>query len=593
MNRTAFSGNGVSGQPETAPTPQQEARAVRVRAAATKQAGVPWGLDELTEAVVSCSPLALYVVDGEGTVQLWNPAAEELFGWTADEALGRYLPFVGPESEAEFDRLRSSVMAGGAFTGVEATRRHRSGRELQLSISTVPLHDASGSVRAVLGVALDITARKQAEAELMRQARFDNLTGLHSRGYFLAHIEQRLAGAHGGDALVFLDLDGFKNVNDTYGHCVGDKVLVEFANRLLETVRGSDVVARMGGDEFAVLLHDVGQRGAEVASRLVSQLRAPVTLGPLHLLVRPSAGVALSDGCDSPDEVLRCADIAMYEAKRGAAQDGVLVFDAAMKDLVTARARLEADVHRAVERRELVVHYQPTVDARTGRPCGFEALVRWEHPALGRLSPDQFIPLAEETGAIIGLGRWVLAQACATLQAWRHELAEPDLTMSVNLSPVQLRDPDLVGDVLASLAGNNLDPLALQLEVTETALAEPGAEEVLGALHAAGVPLAIDDFGTGYSSLTSLRRFPFGTLKIDRSFVSGVDHNDDDRAIVRATIGLSKALGLTTVAEGIERHVERDLLVEFGCDRLQGYLFGRPAPAHEIRELVGRSLSRR
>jgi diguanylate cyclase (GGDEF)-like protein/PAS domain S-box-containing protein len=549
-----------------------------------------WSDEELLRAVVASSPLAIYVVNSAGVVELWNPAAEELFGWTAAEAVGRRLPFVDAEADEEFERLRSRVMAGEPFSGLEAVRRRKDGRQVSLSISTVPLRDESGAVRAVLGVSQDVTDRKHAEAALVRQAQLDSLTGLHTRGFFLQILEQTLARPRCRSALVLVDLDDFKDVNDSFGHHVGDELLAAFAARLRGAVGPKDVVGRLGGDEFVILLEGVGPKSAEEApQRVFEALSGSVVIGGRELTVRVSGGVALCRPGNRVEEVLRRADVAMYAAKRGQ-RGSVRVFDEAMERDVMERVALEARLSRAVEGGELRVHYQPIFQLATGKVTAVEALVRWQHPEHGHLLPNRFIPLAEASGAIVGIGRWVLLEACAQLRVWQREHPRATaLRISVNLSPRQLRAPGLESDVLGALEAAELKPEQLQLEVTESALAAEGAENVLRRLGELGIRLAIDDFGTGYSSLTALRRFPFGALKIDRSFIAGLETGWEDRAIVLATLGLSRSLGLTAIAEGVETAAQLETLSTIGCEEAQGYLLGRPQPAAGISRLLGES----
>lgn len=549
--------------------------------------GSQWWDEELLHAVVASSPLALYVVDLAGKVQLWNPACETLFGWTSAEALGRRLPFVGPDSQDEFDRLRHQALVSGSFTNVEGTRQHRDGHAIELSISTVALHDRTGTPRAVLGISQDITARKAAEAALLRQTQFDALTGLHSRGYFFDLLDAAMARPRCRDGVVYLDLDNFKDVNDSYGHEVGDGLLVEFARLLREAAEPGDVVARMGGDEFAVLIHGVGPKTIESrVRRLYDGLNVPVETADQNFSVRVTGGASLCRPPASRAEVLRAADVAMYEAKK-VCRGRFLIFDRAMQDSVVRRVQLEAQLVRAIDRDELVVYYQPTFRLRDGGLAGVEALVRWRHPEHGLLPPGQFIPLAEASGAIVDLGRWVLERACEQLEAWHDAYPGAEsMIMSINLSPRQLQDPDLLTMVTRTLDGVSFDPGRVQLEVTETVLAAEGTEKVLRQLRDLGVHLAIDDFGTGYSSLSALRRCPFDTLKVDQSFVAGIEANSEDLAIVTATLGLGRALGLRTVAEGVETHRQLEVLTSSGCDEAQGYLLGRPGPPAAIERLL-------
>ncbi len=550
-----------------------------------RQAGPEWSVDELLQAVIFGSPLALYVVDEAGLVQLWNPACEALFGWSAAEAVGRRLPFVGLESVVEFDRLRRMVLAGKSVVNVQRQRRHRDGHSIELSISTVPLHDSNGAIRSVLGVSQDVSRQKAAEAALLREAHFDGLTGLLSRRRFVELLDRALARQRCRDAVVYLDLDNFKDVNDTHGHGIGDQLLAQFAERLRAVVREGDAVARMGGDEFAVLLREVGPRSIHrVVRRIFDSLveAGPVVVGGREFVVRPSGGAALCRPTGSSQQVLRSADVAMYEAKRGG-RGGFLVFDQVMQDAVVERVELEAQLAQAVDRQQFVVFYQPTFALVDGRLTGVEALIRWQHPDLGLLPPGRFIHLAEANGSIVEIGRWVLRQACAQLRVWQdmHPSAS-SLRMSVNLSPAQLRSTELTCDVSKALQRFGIEPQLLQLEVTETVLAADGASAALSQLRGLGVRLAIDDFGTGYSSLTSLRRFTFDTLKIDRSFVAGIDISTEDRAIVVATLSLSHALGLQTVAEGVNTDGQRRFLSDLGCDEAQGFLLGRPGAAASI-----------
>ncbi|GAC1593042.1 MAG: hypothetical protein NVS3B21_13550 [Acidimicrobiales bacterium] len=550
-----------------------------------------WSAEELLRAVVASSPLALYVVDPAGCVQLWNPAAERLFGWSAADAIGTRLPFVGPNSQDEYDRLRNRVLAGRGFTGIEARRQHRAGHMLDVSISTVPLHDDDGVIRAVLGVSQDITARKAAEADLVRQTRYDPLTGLHSRAFFLDLVDAELAKAHRRHVLIYLDLDDFKSINDVYGHHVGDEVLTVIADRLREVVRAGDIVARMGGDEFGVFLRGVGVKKVhEVAARIFGAFAAPLVVEGLEFAVHASGGITLCQGSKDGDDAMRAADVAMYAAKKRLDVE-FLVFDDKMGAAVRARAALEVDLWRAIEADELSVHYQPIASTATGRLVGMEALVRWNHPTHGFISPERFIPIAEESGSIIALGRFVLSQACGQLRAWIDRYpAAANLRMSVNLSIRQLKDPGLRAYVAEMLATHDLAPYRLQLEVTESVLAESGADDTLAGLRTLGITLAIDDFGTGHSSLTSVRRFPVSTLKIDQSFVAGIEHSAEDTAIVAATIGLGRSLGLSTVAEGVETRRQLEILCDLGCDELQGYFIFRPQPSSSLTDMLAADL---
>lgn len=396
--------------------------------------------------------------------------------------------------------------------------------------------------------------------------------------------------------MVFLDLDDFKVVNDSLGHKAGDDLLVEAAERLGACLRPEDTLARLGGDEFVVLLEDVVGRGeaTEVAARVAGALRGPFSLGAHEdVFVSASVGIALGGGAEDrpagvPEELLRRADMAMYEAKRkGKAHHEV--FEQRMNVAALERLRVGTDLRRAIERGEFRVHYQPEVSLKTGEVVGFEALVRWEHPEQGLISPARFIPVAEETGMIVPIGRWVLEEACRQAKEWREQRPNgPPLVMSVNLSARQFGHPDLVRDVAHTLGETGLDPGCLVLEITESAVMEDARSTIdtLKELKSLGVSLAIDDFGTGYSSLSYLRRFPVDYLKIDRSFVDGLGEHPEDTVLVSGIVDLANALGLKVVAEGVETEEQLALLRKMGCDLAQGYRFARPLPGERAGTLL-------
>lgn len=547
-----------------------------------------WAPEDLLVGALWRSPLALVVLDPAGVVELWSPGAEAVFGWPSAEVVGRRLPFLEAGSRADFERRQAEVLAGRSFTNLRVRRRDRSGRVLDVALSAMPLCDGTGAATAVLGVARELAHGTPVAIEGARSLRFDGLTGLLNRARFIERLEERLGRGGCRDVFVHLDLEGFKRLNHTYGHRVGDEVLVAFADRLRALVGAWALTARLGGDEFAVLLCEPEAGDLDEAlGRLFEALARPLVVGDRRFSVTARAGVVACEASASPEAVLRAANLALVEARRQGPERRYVVYEAALDAELAADAELEADLHEAVERRQVLVFYQPIVEARSGRVVALEALARWPHPRLGLVGPGRFVPLAERSRLIVDLGRLVLDTACAQLRRWRDDLpGAAGIKVSVNLSPRQLADPFLIRDVFAALCRHRLEADALTLEVTETALAQPGAEAVLGELRRGGVGLAIDDFGTGFSSLTALRRFPFSVLKIDRSFVRGVVEHPDDRAIVRATLGLGRALGLCCVAEGVEGARERDLLVALGCDELQGYFFGRPRPAGELAVLL-------
>jgi diguanylate cyclase (GGDEF)-like protein/PAS domain S-box-containing protein len=541
---------------------------------------------ELLRAVVAQSPVALTVVDPAGVAMLWNPASEGVFGWSAQEVIGHRLPTLDRVSEVEHDEIRTRTLDGAHVLDHETQRRHRDGRLIDVSISTVPLRDPGGRTVAVLGIFQDITKRKVVEAELIRQAQHDELTGLLNRrgltekmGGLAAHRE----GVHG--AIAVLNLARLKEVNDSQGLAVGDEVLRAFAKRLARAVRPSDVVARLDGDTFAVAMPRIPASNVEAAvARVIDRLGSHYRVGGRDLDVDVTAGAAVCSDCDALEEALRRAAVALHQAKLQA-RGRLHVLQAEDDRAFVERIELAEQLSGAAERGELRLHFQPIVCVASGLVCGAEALVRWEHPERGLVPPVEFIPLAEETGSISKIGHWVLAEACRALAGWvAADPAAAELSVSVNLSVAQLLDPELVPHVVEAVANCGLPPAHLHLEVTESVLStDPeAAAKVLEELHSLGVKLAIDDFGTGNSSLTALQRFPFQILKVDQSFVSGIGARPAAETIVAATIGLAHGLGLTVVAEGVETEAQREFLVQHGCDALQGYLLGRPEPVVPI-----------
>ena len=457
---------------------------------------------------------------------------------------------------------------------------------------SVPEFDEEGAVDHVLVMTTDITALKRTEAELAHQAMHDPLTGLANRALLLNQLSRTLAGRDrpiGSVAVLFLDLDRFKVVNDSLGHTAGDQLLVATAARLLSVLRPTDLVARLGGDEFVVLLDrlDDIHEPVVLAQRIHDVLKGPVLVEGSEVFTTVSIGIAVTTSHDADaDGMLRDADAAMYLAKaRG--RDRYEIFDEALRTQAIERLRTESYLRRALEMGEIEVYYQPELSLDTGMMVGAEALARWHHPVAGLLEAGAFIELAEDSGLILDLGAWVLAEACRQAGEWHRDRPDFRLTIRVNLSARQIAQSNLVDLVVSAMAAGGIEPPSLCLEITETALmADPVAGlKVLQDLRSLGVRLAIDDFGTGYSSLSYLKRFPVDVLKIDRSFVDGLGHDPDDTAIVTAIISLGRALGLRLVAEGVETPRQLAELRRLGCDRAQGYLFARPGPADLLWDL--------
>jgi len=430
------------------------------------------------------------------------------------------------------------------------------------------------------------------EQELLHQAFHDSLTGLANRALFRDRVSHALALARrqGRDITVlFLDLDDFKKVNDSLGHAEGDRLLVAAAERFLACGRATDTVARLGGDEFGILIEDVrGTEGSAVlVERLTGAMQAPFRLGHNEVHVTASFGIATAVGEETADDLLRNADLAMYTAKRQG-KGRFATYESRMVADVRQRLELEAALRTAIEREEMVLHYQPIVHLQTGQIFGFEALVRWNHPRFGHLLPSHFVPLAEETGLIVRLGGWVLREACTQIHRWREAYPNAQWTMSVNLSGRQLEEPDLVHETRAALAMTGVNPAALVLEITESVLMQQAdsALQQLRAMKSLGVGLAIDDFGTGYSSLSYLQRFPIDILKIAKPFIDDVGAGIEKSALARAIIGLGDTLKLKTIAEGVEIAEQRAALVLLGCELGQGYFFSPALPAVGVERML-------
>jgi len=534
----------------------------------------------------------------------WEMDAEFRFTYVSEGI--RKVRGVGPESligrrrwdmqhaagEDEMARHRATLEAHLPFKDFVLARTNADGRVTHVSHTGKPIFDDKGNFRGYRGVARDITERIRAEADLARMAHYDTLTGLPNRALLQARLKRAMARADRGEtllALMFLDLDQFKEINDSLGHAIGDAVLKETASRLESCVRATDTVARLGGDEFTILLEDVRNVDEirSVAEKLLLAIaeRAQVAGHELHLSTSIGVTVYPLDDLEI-DTLLRNADLAMYHAKQEG-RNNIQFFSRDMSERTEKRVDMLARLRGALVRNELALHYQPQVDVRSGAITGVEALLRWNDRERGLVSPAQFIPLAEETGLIIPIGEWVLREACGQAKRWLDAGLGP-LSMAVNLSPRQFRQKNLVQMVAAILAETGLPPACLELEITESTVMHRTEEAAIGlrALHALGVQISLDDFGTGYSSLAYLHRFPVHTLKVDQSFVHDIKSDRDDAAIVSTVITLARQLKLRALAEGVETKAQLQFLRSRGCDYFQGYLFCRPKAAAEIEALL-------
>jgi len=533
------------------------------------------------------------VIDADGTIRYQSPAVEQVLSYPAEDLIGRpMLDLVHPDDRELVRRLfeDSRRRHGSPVVGEVRMRSRDDGAARRFEMTVTDLLD-SPTVQGLVLNYRDITERALYQERLTQQAFHDPLTGLANRARFFERLEHALRQRGHMVALLFIDLDRFKVINDSLGHDAGDRLLRDVAKRLTACLREGDTLARLGGDEFTVLLPEVtGEEAAvEVAERLHAQLKPPFDVAGHAVVISASIGIATGVARhDLPETLLRDADVAMYEAK-AAGSGRHAVFRVAMHTRAVSRLAIETDLRWALEAGELELHYQPIVDLRSEQIAGVEALVRWRR-ADGTLTlPAEFIPVAEETGLIHPIGRWVLHEACRQLAGWRASLPRAaGLSMSVNVSGHQLQDPNLIADVNSALDGAALDPGSLILELTESVVAMnlEAATEMLQALHWMSVQLAMDDFGTGYSSLSSLSQLSMDILKIDRSFVARLDRDAEGRAVVYAIMSLASAIGVRVTGEGIETPEQLSTLVELGCHYGQGYLLGRAVPADDLAAML-------
>jgi diguanylate cyclase (GGDEF)-like protein/PAS domain S-box-containing protein len=540
--------------------------------------------------------LASVLVDREGVVTFANPYLLELLGCSEEDVVGHnWFDLCVPVDERERTRM---AFTRGIASGMLAPHEEQEvltlyGEKRMVSWNHTVLHDFSGSITGRASIGADVTERRRAEQQLQHNAFHDGLTGLPNRALFMDRVGSALARQRRRPemrcAVLFVNLDRFKLVNESLGHAAGDRLLVDIASVLRRIVRPGDTVARLGGDEFAVLVEDLEDVGdaERIALDLEEALSASFTLGNQDVFVTATTGIALSDeGYERAEDALRDAHTAMHHIK-GSKPGGHQTFDRSMHSRALRLLELENDLRRAVEREEFLLHYQPIVELATGRIAAFEALVRWEHPQHGLVSPLEFIHLAEETGLIFAIGRWALREACREMVELSRA-SGTDLTVNVNLSSRQFSQADLVGQIEEALAASGLPARRLKLEITESVIME-NAESAIGVLHRLkelGASLSIDDFGTGYSSLSYLLRFPADTLKIDRSFMWAMGDGGRHAQIVRTIVLLAHSLQMDVVAEGVETEEQRQQLRALECRFGQGYLFSRPVDGERARAML-------
>ncbi|RPI55415.1 MAG: EAL domain-containing protein [Acidobacteria bacterium] len=571
-------------------------RAANVEALFEEKERAEVTLNSIGDAVMSS--------DVWGNVTYLNAVAEVLTGWPCEEARSHPLEEVFRIVDADTRETVPNPMklAIAQNKTVALTPNciliRRDGVELSIEDSAAPIHDRRGTVTGAVMVFHDVTTARALSLRMAYLAQHDSLTDLPNRILLADRLKQAIAMALRGDrqlALLFLDMDRFKHINDSLGHAIGDRLLQSVAHRLRASVRSSDTISRQGGDEFVILLSDIAHpEDAETsAEKILGALSTPHAIDQHNLHVTGSIGIATypDDGVDA-DTLLRHADLAMYRAKENG-RNNVQFYKAEMNAHAVERHSVEDGLRKALEHNEFELCYQPKINLVTGAMIGVEALIRWRHPKRGLVHPAQFIPIAEECGLIVEIGRWVLREACRQARAWQ-DAGLPATRLAINISPVELRAKDFVAGVRAILADTGLDPRCLEFEVTETFLMEPSGAtaEVLQALKEMGLQIALDDFGTGYSSLSFLRRFPIDTVKIDRSFVRDMTTDADDASIVRAVIGMGESLHLQVVAEGVETREQLAFLRRHSCPAGQGLHLGRPVVAAEFAEILGRSVAR-
>ena len=548
---------------------------------------------QLLRDVLEGLQLLAVLCDAQGHVQFCNPALLRCCGYLHEEVLERnWFDLFVPAAERE--SRRAEHLAGTPATAVDRQIVTREGELRMVQWNVILLRNADGSPLGTACIGADVTESRRASEKLLHDAFHDSLTGLPNRALFMDRLAHRLAlekrRPQNSFSVLFLDVDRFKVVNDSLGHVRGDELLAQMGHRLQAVLRPGDTVARLGGDEFTVLLEDVVEpSGArKVADRLQETLQAPFVLDGQEVFSGASIGIAHGHAAYArPEDILRDADTALYRAK-AQGRGRWVEFDATMHERAVELLLLETDLRRALERKELRLHYQPVVSLATGLISGAEALIRWEHPERGLVPPSAFIPLAEETGLIVAIGGWVLREACRQMKEWQDRLSVPAMEIGVNLSPKQFQLPGLIAEVATVLRETGLSPRSLRLEVTESLLMDkhPAVADTMTGLRAMGVRIDLDDFGTGYSSLSYLHQFPIDTLKIDRSFVARMGVTEEGVQIVNTILSLAQSLDMEVVAEGVETAEQLQLLRGLHCGFAQGYHMSRPIDGERFAALL-------
>ena len=540
---------------------------------------------------------AIGVTDVDNNYILINPAFTRITGYTPEEVIGKNPRFIssGRYDDAFYERFWETLNTTGYWSG-ELWDRRKSGEEYPKWLSVVAVNDAQDHLQNHISVFSDISERKASDERINFMAHFDALTALPNRVLLHDRLLQAIISAprHKNKvAVLFLDLDRFKNINDTLGHSFGDLLLQSVAERLTASVRSSDTVSRLGGDEFIVILSGLGEtaHAGIAAQKIIDSISERFVIRELELHTTVSIGISIfpDDGMAN-EELISNADVAMYRAKE-IGRNNYQFFAQAMNDKSYERLTMENKMRRALERNEFVLYYQPQVNSETGRIIGAEALVRWRQPDIGLVSPAMFIPIAEESGLIVSIGEWVMREACRQNKEWQ-DVGFPSIPVAVNLSAVQFRQKNLTELVADALEKSGLESRWLELEITESGIMQNAnaAVQTLHSLKLMGLKLSIDDFGTGYSSLSYLKTFPLDKLKIDQSFVRDITTNQDDAAIVGAIIGMAKSLKLRVIAEGVETIDHLNFLNSSGCKEIQGYYFSKPVPADLFGQLLQREI---